>query len=282
VSTHEADLFSVLEKIGQPAETSDEVPATLDADEGSAHPETAPRPDPLQSSTASLIIGQENQAPLTSRNLFVHFDTHPVVYDILLLKKYNEDWFKWEHETLWHTIMQDFRVPSISEHAKSKIQAVRTLHINEWFWTKWEITVWVTQALNNNLPDFQVIQKPSISQLFSAVDISSMVRDDEKFNLEVSSFVAACLIDDSIFYAPYPLEFCQKELTAFLEQSNIPEISQRTERVKNKFREIVSQHGELKETEEDIQVARLLVARDYMLSRRQQMRDQLKVLDHES
>lgn len=282
---HEAQLLEVLEKIGQPAGASGEVPAKLDADEGSVHPETVAHPDPLQPVLPAAPKVLEQPAPISGKNLFVHHDTHAVVYDVLLLKKYELDWFKWEYETLWHTIMQDFRVPSISDHAKSKIQAIRTLHINEWFWTKWEVFCWVCQALNNNIPDFQILQKPSVPQLFTAVDMASMVRDDEQFSAELQMFIAACMVDEGVVYAPEPVRFCQDEIENLLKSLKVEEILGTIGEVAAKWRVIIgkpSNEVELQETPVDVQIARLLVARDYLALRRRQMKDQLRMLDHGS
>lgn len=281
MAEHEAQLLAVLEKIGQP-EGSTDAPAKLDADEGSVHLETVARPDPLQPTIAKVL---DVPAPISPRNLFVHHDTHPVVYDVLLLKKYELDWFNWEYTTLWTMIMRDFRVPSISDHARNKIQAIRTLHINEWFWTKWEVFCWITQAFNNNIPDFQVLQKPSVAQIFAAVDIASLVRDDEEFSAELQMFIAACLVDEGIIYAPAPVKFCQDEIVTLLNNLKTGEIAGSIRDIAAKWQldsRKPIEEVELRETPIDIQIARLLVAKEYLDLRRRQMKDQLRMLEHES
>lgn len=281
MASHEDKLLAVLEKIGQPAEASDEAPAKLDADEDSVHLETVEKPDILQ----PPLPAPERLAPISPKNIFVHHDTHPVVYDVMLLKKYDLDWYGWEHETLWRTIMQDFRVPSISDHAKSKIQAIRTIHINEWFWTKWEVFCWISQALNNNIPDFQILQKPSVPQLFQAVDAATMVRDDEEFNHELKMFVAASVVDDGVIYAPRPIRFCQEEVVELLKTLKADDFESMIGAVAERWGVVVgkpSEEIELQETAVDVQIARLLVARDYLDLRRRQMKDQLRMLDNGS
>lgn len=279
---HEERLLAILEKVGQQRGVSSEVPAKLDADEDSVHLETVGKPDILQ---PPLPAPQERLAPISPKNLFVHHDTHPVVYDVMLLKKYELDWYGWEYETLWQTIMHDFRVPSISDHAKSKIQAIRTIHINEWFWTKWEVFCWIIQALNNNIPDFQILQKPSTPQLLAAVDAATMVRDDEEFSHELKMFVAASVVDDGLLYAPRPIDFCQGEIVELLKVLKINDFESTIKAVEERWRGVLnrpSEEIELQETVVDIQVARLLVARDYLDLRRRQMKDQLRMLDHGS
>lgn len=262
-------LDSDLADFGQTAQTS-EGPAV--------------EPEPAKQAPS---IPEDSYAPISNRNLFVHHDTHPVVFDVKLLQQYGEEWMTWEPETLWREIMDDFRVPSISDHAKSKIQAAKTLHINEWYFDKWEVFCWVTQALNNNIPDFQVIQKPSIAQLFVSVDIATMVRNDEEFGAEVQMWVAASVLDEGVVYAPKPIAFCNDEIVQLLERSKLEDALKSIPAVTERWRELGSMTDEawgkingvaLEENVVDIQVAKLVVAKRYMELRRRQLKEQLRIL----
>jgi hypothetical protein len=268
---YEAELRSVLEKIGteESRPTDSSVDLTGTASEGKVGTEPSP------------------PRPFSARNLFVHHDTHPVVFDIVLLKQYQEDWFTWEAETLWREIKEDFRVPSISDHSKAKIQAIKTLHINEWYWTKWEVFCWVTQSVNNNIPDFSVLQKPSIPQLFNAVEIASMVRKDEEFGSEVQMFVASSVVEEGVFYAPEPIAFCQDEVVQLLDELKIDDAAELISSVEKRFDQVMKISPEkwvaadgfvLQEVPEDIQSAKLKVAQDYLALRRRQLQAQLRLL----
>jgi len=283
---HEEGLLALLEKIGQPgAADSPPFPAVEDADSNADHTETRPPPEStFQESPAPPGPGI-SKAPISKKNLFVHHDTHPVVYDVLLLKQYDLDWYQWTPETLWRMIMQDFHVPSISDHAKNKIQAIRTLHINEWFWSTWEIFGWVAQALNNNIPDFQIMQKASLPQMFAAIDMATMIRDDEVFSTELQGYIAASMVDEGVFYAPHPVEFCQDEIEGLLKSLKADEAQGTIGAVADKWRDSLGKALEtvvLAETPVDVQVAKLLVARSYLDLRRGQMKDQLRLLVHGS
>lgn len=284
--THEEQLLAILEKVGQAADQN-----LLDADDTSASlVETAGDPAPVVPPDTEIESEEPGPSGLVGKgvgNLFVHHDSHPVVLDIALLKAYGVDWFTWEADTLWKEIMEDFQTPSISIHVKSKIQAVKTLHINEWYWTKWEVFCWATQALNNNIPDFQVIQKPSIPQLFSSVDTATLVRNDEEFGQELQGFVAAAVLEEGVVYVPEPIAFCNDEIVQLLEvnrnddaKAMIPAVEKRwgvvsrmTQQEWEKAEELV-----LDESPEDVQVAKLIVARNYMDLRRRQMTSQLRLL----
>lgn len=284
--THEEQLLAVLEKVGKAADSN-----LLDADDASASTvETTGDPAPVVPPDADIEAEEPGPSGLIGKgvgNIFVHHDSHPVVLDVALLKAYGVDWFSWEPDTLWREIMEDFRTPSISIHVKGKIQAVRTLHINEWFWTKWEVFCWATQALNNNIPDFQVIQKPSIAQLFVSVDTATLIRDDEEFSQELQGFVAAAVLEEGVVYAPGPIAFCNDEVVQLLEANGNSDASGMIPAVKERWGVIsrmTKQEWEkademvLDESPEDVQVAKLIVARNYMDLRRRQMKSQLGLL----
>jgi len=285
----EEKLLVLLEKIGQRVEMSAAVASVEDADSNADHVETSgPTEEPtVEAPEPPKQEVLERPAPITKRNLFVHHDTHPVVFDVSLLAKYDLDWFIWEPQTLWREIKDDFRVPSISDHTCTKIQAIRTLHINEWFWTKWEVFCWITQALNNNIPDFHVIQKPSIAQLLNAIEIADMVRTGEEFSQEVQGWVASCMVDEGIFYAPNSIAFCQDEIVQLLKEIQVEDVDNLIGAVQSRYREVMlipeqtwmsTVEPILQETVVDIQVAKLKLAADYLTMRYRQLKDQLRLL----
>lgn len=295
MTSHEDDLLSILNKVGQKAQdiqVDAGEPAVLDAstvvvtgdrEQSNPRDDTSTPPPPV-------MVGEvqdKGYTSVTRKNLFVHHDTHPVVYDIALLKQYNTDWMVWEADTLWKEIKEDFHVPSISDHAKTKIQAVRTLHILDTFWTNWEVFCWINQALNNNIPDWHVIQKPAISQMVNSVDISAMVRSGETFNSEVQGFAAASFLDEGVLYAPPPMDFCQAEILQYLDDRDVEYSMESISEVEHKHKVVSSMslsdwHNSegtvLHETVSDIQVAKLKVAWDYLKMRRQQLKEQLLLL----
>lgn len=269
MADRDLELLTLLEKVGKEEQTVLVSPAET----------VAP--------TMVGVAQDRSFAPISSKNIWVHHDTHPVVFDVSLLKQYGTDWFVWEAETLWKEIKEDFHIPSISDHSKAKIQAIKTLHITEAFWERWEFFCWINQALNNNISDWLVLQKPSLAQLFNTADISSMVRQGEQFSVEVKGFMAAAVVDEGVFYTPHPIEFCQEEVTNLLNELNIPDHVKLMTQVQDRYREIISVPIEtwtssgdpiLLENAVDIQVAKLKVAWDYLSKRRNQLKDQLRLL----
>lgn len=248
---HETELLAVLEKVGQ---------------------QSAPK----QEEPSSFV---QKPSPVVRKTLFVHHDTHPVVYDVALLKEYGVEWFEWEAATLWSEILRDFKVPSVSDAAKTKIQAVKTLHISESYWTEWEVFGWVTQAVNNNIPDWHTIQKPSIGQMMNSIDIATTVRSGEVFSPEVAGYVAGCLLDEGVLYAPDDLKFCQSFIDQFAADKHLEGYPELVRAVQDRYAQIRKGATlELQENVMDIQVAKLKVAWDYLSKRRGQLKEQLQLL----
>lgn len=143
---------------------------------------------------------------------FNYHDSHPVGLMMVLMEKFGVRWFEWEPDTLRTEIVESFRATGISVHNWQKIQAVRTLVLTTGFWNEWHIFEKLIQALNNNVPRFDITQRCSSSQLMAGVDIANTIRR-ETFNDEIACYVAACLLDEGIVYAPPPLDFAQQVLS---------------------------------------------------------------------
>jgi len=279
MATREEELYEVLLKVGQ-TENADQTPAKIES----------PRP-----------------ASFSRKNAFIHHDVHPLLLDLLLINEFGIVWLAWEAETLWSEIQRVFGQPPLPVHNKNKIQAVRTAHVVESPWEDWETFVVISQALNNNIPNFQILHKPTPAQIMNTVSILNRIRE-LIFSDEVQKFIAACFLDESIYYLPEPVEFAQDEAAMLRyrcskcgnmdrDDSNdhcdicgAPESALRKEAkfdwrpVAKRFKNIVSKgedRDELQETIEDIQVAKLLVARDYCNLRDQQLAEQTRELEND-
>jgi hypothetical protein len=143
---------------------------------------------------------------------FSYHDAHPVAITLVLIEKFGVDWFEWEPETLKGEILLTFKATSISEHNWQKIQAVRTLTNTVGFWKEWHIFEKLIQALNNNIPRFDIAQRCTLSQLMAGVDIANQIRNEE-YGDEIHRYIAACALDEGITYLPIPLDFAQRVLS---------------------------------------------------------------------
>jgi rubrerythrin len=156
-------------------------------------------PPPVQASLEPIV------------RFFSWHDAHPVAMTMVLLEKFGPDWIVWEPETLKSEIITTFRATSISDQNWQKLQAVRVLMQTEGFWKEWHIFEKVVQALNNNIPLFDLGQRCTIAQLMAGVDIAHQLHV-EKFDDEVKKYTAACAIDDGVTYLPDPLDYAKDYL----------------------------------------------------------------------
>jgi hypothetical protein len=147
------------------------------------------------------------RSPFTKSSAFQRRDAHPMVLDVLLLDRFGPPWLAWEPETIWHEVEQEFHVtPSV--YARNKINAVKTLHLVKSPWTEWEVFTVVVQALTDNIPDFRTLQKPTPTQIIPAVNIIADINTGT-YSEEVGRYIAACFLDEGVFYLPQPVEFAQ-------------------------------------------------------------------------
>lgn len=246
------------------------------------------------------------QGTLTRRTVFFSTTVHPLTLDALLEEKYQADWILWEPETLWSTLAKDFDLKSpISHHCRAGIQCVKTLHANDTFFLDWQVTNWCTLALDGVLPDFEVLQIPLPGQIMHAVTCSKLLRGEMPFDDEVQGWMAACFADDGLVYAPQPVEFIQDDLVRVeahcTKCGNVEWAKGLTEcpscgeprdtfrlAPRYEWRDIAdrwlvvkgmpSDSVELKEDRPGVQLAKLLVARDHVDMRMQQLDQELKNL----
>lgn len=151
---------------------------------------------------------------LTRKTAFSSPGVHPLVLDFLLAGKYGVDWLLWEPESVWSNIVHDFGLQGLElgRHARAGIQATKTIHANDSFWMDWEVTGWCTQVLCGHLPDFEVLQMPSPWELAHAVDCARVLRKRIPYAAEVQKWMAACLLDAGLVFAPPPLDFLQDDI----------------------------------------------------------------------
>lgn len=169
---------------------------------------------PTEGSVAEKELTQGDPdagTPVTLRNLFTHHDTHPVVIDFALMKAFGVEWLGWDASTIWMMIQRIFKMP-ISEHARAKVQTVKTLHIANGPWEHWQVFEKIIQGLNNNIPKFEIMQAPSLEQLYAGIDMLDHIRTRD-FVDEVKRYMAAAVLHEDVFFVPSPLDFIQVEVS---------------------------------------------------------------------
>lgn len=146
-------------------------------------------------------------------NLFTDEQTHPVTLVRTLTKKYGPDWMTWGPVVLRQSIQADFNV-TISKLNLNKALAAGVVATQDSFWTKWESFLFLTQALNSNIPIAGEMLELTVGQMMVAVDIANQIRRELKdlsyvpqFSEDVARFVAAQAKNQGVWYLPPPLDF---------------------------------------------------------------------------
>ena len=246
-----------------------ELPAHAD-DEPTEHVETVEQPEEEKHAAASPLVYKPN---VTVFNFFRHPDAHPLVLDLLLLKKYGPDFLLWETETLERRIPQDFKTSEVSDLNMAKIQACRTLHLVDTFWERWEVFCWVTASLNGLFPDFEHMQVPTIAQAAIAVSTAQKIRDDVEWSGEVKTFLAQVFKFEGIFYPLDPLNFVVVDADGYV--VNTAEVAEHWEQYRK------TKHlPQLGESITGEQLRRLLLVQHAVEENRTLLRNQLPLVGH--
>lgn len=211
-------------------------------------------------------------SPVTASNLFQHPDAHPIMLDLVLLRKYGPEWMEWEPETLAWRIMQDFRTQDISDLNMHKVQAIKTLHFTDRFWEAWEVFVWCCMALNGVPPDFRVMQVPTVAQSMVAVDIANRVRQDVKFSAELNDFLEQVQMFDGILCTIEPLEWVTMD-----DVEDYPVDCKKVMELWPEVRKSGKPTGDEVTAE---QLRRMLEVREYLEENRAELRAQLPLVVH--
>lgn len=191
MSTHEREFFERLQALSLPAPTA--------KTEGTA------------AETILKKLEPETVAPFTVRSLFTHHETHPITIHFALIRAFGVEWIEWEPATLYREVQRIYET-QISEHARAKMMVVKTIHAVTSPWKNWAVFEKVVQGLNGNIPLWSTMQKPTLAELYSGVDILSALRSEE-FSPEVRSYMVAVCLDEGVELALPPLDFIQSELS---------------------------------------------------------------------
>lgn len=271
-----------------------------------------------------IEVTPDSGTPVSLRNLFTHHDAHPVVLNFALSKEFGQDWLGWEFDTIFSEVSRVFKT-QLSELARAKIRTVKTINSVDTPWISWQVFEKIVQGLNNNIPNWELMQAPSLEQLYVAIDTMAMFKD-VPFSDEVRLYMASAVLHEDVFFVPPPLDFIQMEVSQpkvecldcgntdsalfhdgvcdtcakkFLHDKGLSGASNPEETAKgigknvkfyltydptevqikwDEVKESSFDSIKLEETQTNIQIAKLLIARDYMNLRRKQLAEQLNAL----
>lgn len=205
-------------------------------------------------------------------NVFRSPDAHPLILDLMLLRKYDLAWLGWELETIVQRVQEDFKTPSIADINIEKLQACKALHLVDDFWLKWEVFIHCCAPFNGAFADFQRMQVPTVAECMVAVDIANRIRDDVNFSDEVKSYLAVVHRHDGVLCPQPPLDFVKIDTEGLL--VDCKEVNERWPEVRSSGRAPAG------DSVEDEQLRRLLASWAYLESTRRRLRLQLDILQH--
>lgn len=235
-------------------------------------PETTEEIETVEEDPAvSTYGGPQLISPIKANNLFQHPDTHPIALDLLLLKKYDLDWLSWEPETFSLRIDLDYKA-SLSEVNFHKIHALKTLHLVDSYWQRWEIFLWCTMAFNGISPNFTMMQVPTVAQCAVSVDVSKRLRDDVAWSDEVKEYIKAVYKFDGIFCPQEPVDMVHLDTSDLV--VDCAEVSSKWPAVR------AAGKAPDEESVTAEQLRRLLLVNDFVEESRDRLRHQLKLVQH--
>jgi hypothetical protein len=199
---HEGGLFATLQRVGAPKavsvhekdlSASDSTEVVEDVDTGKSEP-------------VKLVVPAA-PATVTLQNLFRHPDAHPIVLDLVMLRKYGPDWLAWDPESAEIHISHDFPGGNVSDLNLAKLNACKALHLVDSFWQRWEVFTWCAMPFNGVFPDFRTMQVPTAAQMLVAVDIANRIREDSAWSDEMQAFMKTVYKHDGLLVPLPPADF---------------------------------------------------------------------------
>ena len=124
------------------------------------------------------------------------------------------DWvLSFAPETLWQYFSNIPELASIPESRllQDKVLAIKMLLNTDSAWLNWHIYEKVILTFNDIVPDFSIIQEPTITDLYIGTHLINDIRV-EPFSSEVGAYVAVIANMYGVTKLYYPLEWAQKEL----------------------------------------------------------------------
>ncbi len=167
----------------------------------------------------------------------------------------------------------DFRTVSVSEVNLNKIQALKTLHFVDSYWTNWEVFIPCTMAFNGLLPDFEVMQVPTAAQCMVSADVANRIRQDVRWSEELVDYLSVVHFHDGIFCPIEPLEFVTVDGEDYGVDCAV--VRERWPSIRKSGR------APTEETVEGEQLRRLLLIREFLEESRVRLRQQLSLAAHD-
>ena len=163
---------------------------------------------------------------VTSRSIaseaFKDDDVPAFVLYSICVGQFGGDIHKWEPETLWLEIQDEFKV-ECSESNKDKIQAAIALVSINSFYENFQAFEGICKAFNNQSPEFEWVTPLTPEECAWGVAEALLIDETpEEFSLEIKAYVSEILREGGLYSAPPVLSFCNIS-TRYPSQEYIPQ-----------------------------------------------------------
>ena len=222
---------------------------------------------------AVTVIAQQLPLTVTKQNIWGHPEAHPVVLHALLGAAYGNDWFEWEAETFRPRLREDFPGVPLSDLNLAKVQACRTLILTDAFWERWEVFLACCMPFNDEFPDFEVMQVPSVAQVLVACVTAEHIRPKSfgatpAWSSELKAYIKAVYAHDGIWVSMPPADFVTPDMPEGLDRAT----------VLLRFNELLhSGKTSTPDTPTGVQVDRMLAVTHYLDENRERLLHQLRL-----
>lgn len=144
-------------------------------------------------------------------SFFENPHTHPLVMDLLLLRRYGPEWMLWDSEVLELRIRQDFKIPDVPDIVVDKLEAIKTVHMTDSCWVDWSVFCAVGQALTDSPVQFDTLWAPTPQELAGTVHLLNQFRNDVSWTdpraEELRAYMGVALIHGGLLCPVDPLLF---------------------------------------------------------------------------
>lgn len=206
---------------------------------------------------------------VTKSNFLRHPETHPIILDMWMTKRFGAEWLDWEPETI-EIQTENACKCDLSHLNLSKLQALKAMHLVDSYWQQWEVFMWCTMPLNDIPPDFEIMQVPTVAQCMVSVDIADQVRDDVEWSEELRRYLEVVHRHDGIMVPQAPLDFVHVDTDGY--PLDAGSIQARWPKVRD------SETPPGDSTADDCQLSLMLEAYQHLLEHRGRLQQQLKAV----
>lgn len=184
---------------------------------------------------------------------------------VLSIVQEHDHWMDWEPETIWHELQDHFHTNDSSNEiprlVKDMILAIKLCLTNTMPWDHWHIFDKVIMTFNNEIPNFEVMQKPSLGEITLGVEAMNKIKANI-FSEEIQNYIAIVAREDGYLVLPEVLSFAQEKLDLYT-----PDVADKRQAVALAWR-ILKVKNELNVLNDDnmvsVQVAKLLSIDKYV------------------